>query len=140
LPPRIAPSAPDGDATASREGLAAVDFEIEERSALLQTAERQRDELSPEAGTAQQAHQRAAVALRREPVETQLAQIAETLQQPEQDWNVARRLALELEQGGDQWGRNRLNELLHELTNIHLVGRRNTPWEIEVPQVPALQG
>jgi hypothetical protein len=131
---------PSPDAAQSREELAALDFEIQERRALLQTAERQSQALSGDAGTAQAAYWQAGLALRREPVETALRAIGETLSQLETDWRTAGRLAKELEVSGDQWGRTALNELLHELTNVHLLGRRDAPFEIEVPQIPALEG
>jgi hypothetical protein len=131
--------APAQNADEAREELRALDAEIAERAALLQTVERQTQAFSEAAGTAQADHWHAALALQREPVETALHQIADTLQQLERDWSTAGRLAAELEISGDQWGRNVLRDLLAELTNIHLVGRRNAPFEIEVPEIPALR-
>jgi predicted nucleic acid-binding Zn-ribbon protein len=121
------------DAKRLRLGLARFDEELHETIDLRDGAERKHAELNQTYSAAFMTHQRAVVALQREPCEDALQGLDEALRGVEQAWSIAAQEALKLNHKGDLWGSSLLSKLIAHIA-MPSIGP-NGPWEIKLPRV-----
>lgn len=122
----------DDEGTIGRLGaeIAGLDAEQERDKEILASIEKHQRELS--SSPLHQQHGQAAIWLRREPCERALAALADLWRQAEAQWAEAGKLALALEQQGDQWGRNELSRMGRDLER----SATGEPWTIRLPAAP----